>query len=238
MTAYLTCIWLDEREAAHARLFDTYDWHQSAWKCFPSLHDRESKRGRYIKGTKPDQQRRIDTENPPAFLTRLDRKDGGFRLLIVSPVAPTRPEWTAPGDWQSREIPPEYFGKRRYRFQLRANPTKKLRVDKPDGARKKNGRRIPLTTPEELIPWMQRKGDAGGFHVHGLDPDADEPCAISPAHRFYFYRENDGQRGLHAGVDFTGILEVTDPARFHETFRAGLGSAKAFGFGLLIIAPA
>jgi hypothetical protein len=28
-----------------------------------------------------------------------------------------------------------------------------------------------------------------------------------------------------------------DPARFHETFTRGLGSAKAFGFGLLMIAP-
>lgn len=238
MIAFLTCIWLDEREAAHARIFDTYDWHQAAWKCFPGLPNGESKRGLYAKATTPDQQRRMNAETPPAFLTRLDRKDGGFRLFVVSTVAPTRPEWSAPGDWQSREIPPEYFGKHRYRFQLRANPTKKLCVDKADGTRKKNGRRIPLTKPEELIPWIQRKGVAGGFQIPGLDPDADEPCAISPAHRFYFHREKDGHRGLHAGVDFTGTLEVTDPARFHETFRRGIGSAKAFGFGLLIIAPA
>jgi len=215
MTAFLTCVWLSERDAAHARLFDTYDWHQAAWKCFPGRDGA-----------------------PRNFLTRLDRRDGGFRLFIVSAIAPERPEWAAPGDWQSREIPPEYFGRRRYRFQLRANPTKKLSVDNADGTRKKNGRRVPLTTPGELAPWLERKAEAGGFRVHGLAPDAEEPCAISPAQRFYFHREKDGHRGLHAGVDFSGLLEVTDPARFHETFRGGIGSAKAFGFGLLIIAPA
>jgi len=33
------------------------------------------------------------------------------------------------------------------------------------------------------------------------------------------------------------MLTVTDPAKFHETFTRGVGPAKAFGFGLLVIAP-
>lgn len=214
MTAHLTAITLDERDAAHLRLVDNYDWHQAAWRCFPGRD-----------GVQRD------------FLTRLDRVSGGFRLMLVSPIAPQRPQWAESGEWQSREIPPEYFGKRRYRFQLRANPTKKLRTDNADGTRKKNGQRVPLITPEDLAAWLKRKGEAGGFHAHGLEPEAEEPCAISPAYRFHFHREKDGQRGHHAGVDFSGTLDVTDAARFHETFRLGVGSAKAFGFGLLVIAP-
>jgi len=30
---------------------------------------------------------------------------------------------------------------------------------------------------------------------------------------------------------------VTDPIKFRETFQLGLGSGKAFGFGLLMIVP-
>jgi CRISPR system Cascade subunit CasE len=45
-------------------------------------------------------------------------------------------------------------------------------------------------------------------------------------------------RGMHSAVEFQGALNVTDPAKFHETFTRGIGSAKAFGFGLLVIAPA
>ena len=44
-------------------------------------------------------------------------------------------------------------------------------------------------------------------------------------------------RGLHSTVDYQGVLTVTDPIRFHEAFTRGIGSAKAFGFGLLVIAP-
>jgi len=29
----------------------------------------------------------------------------------------------------------------------------------------------------------------------------------------------------------SGVLTVTDPAKFHEAFTRGIGSAKAFGFG-------
>jgi CRISPR system Cascade subunit CasE len=38
-------------------------------------------------------------------------------------------------------------------------------------------------------------------------------------------------------VEFRGTLRVTDPAKFRRVFTGGLGSAKAFGFGLLVIAP-
>lgn len=44
--------------------------------------------------------------------------------------------------------------------------------------------------------------------------------------------------GRFLAVRFDGLLEVTDPGKFLETLRAGIGSAKGFGFGLLSLAPA
>ena len=41
----------------------------------------------------------------------------------------------------------------------------------------------------------------------------------------------------HVGVRFDGVLEVTDVAAFTETLAGGIGSAKAFGFGYLTVAP-
>ena len=43
-------------------------------------------------------------------------------------------------------------------------------------------------------------------------------------------------RLTHVAVRFDGLLEVTDPVKFLETLRAGIGSAKGFGFGLLSLA--
>jgi CRISPR system Cascade subunit CasE len=40
------------------------------------------------------------------------------------------------------------------------------------------------------------------------------------------------------GVLFEGTLEITDPQQFlNRSIAAGIGSGKAFGFGLLSVAP-
>lgn len=204
---HLTQITLDFAAVARLRIRDVYDWHQRVWECVP---------GR-------DGQRRD-------FLTRLDQKGGGFQLLIVSPVEPTRPDWCPPDCWRGpKPIPESYFARSRYRFQLCANPTKKVAVQNPDGSFKKNGRRVPLSKREDLIAWITRKGEQGGFAVQ------EETLRTIPRGREYF--QKNGQHGLHSAVEFQGVLSVTDPAKFHETFTCGIGSAKAFGFGLLVIAP-
>jgi len=204
---HLTQVQIPCRQAAEElRLRDAYDWHQLVWKCFPGRDGQ-----------------------PRDFLTRLDSRREGFRLLVVSPSAPTRPDWCPPGSWQSKPIPETYFMRRRYAFQLCANPTKKVTKLDADGQPTKNGRRVPLSTREEFVGWISRKGEQGGF---ALDT---ESLHTFPRGREYF--EKKGMLGMHSAVEFQGVLTVTDPGKFHETFTRGIGSAKAFGFGLLIIAP-
>jgi CRISPR system Cascade subunit CasE len=203
---HLTQINLDFSTAARQRLHDCYDWHQAVWKVFPG-RDGEARN----------------------FLTRLDQRRDGFRLLIISPSEPTKPDWCPPESWRSKHIPETYFSRRQYAFQLCANPTKKVAKRGPDGEPTKNGRRVPLSTREEFVGWISRKGEQGGFSVN------HEMLQAFSRGREYF--EKQGVRGLHSAVEFQGVLNVTDPAKFHETFTRGIGSAKAFGFGLLIIAP-
>jgi len=203
---YLTQAHLNFATALRRRLRDGYDWHQAVWQVFPG---------------RDGQQR--------DFLTRLDTRDDGFRLLIVSPVQPTRPSWWpgGPEAWQTKPVPESFFSRGRYAFQLRANPTKKVAVKNPDGTMKKHGRREPLRTPDELLAWLQRKAAQGGFAV--------ERSEVHREGREAFIK--NGRAGTHSTVDFRGVLVVKDPAAFQQTFRTGIGSAKAFGFGLLVIAP-
>jgi len=204
---YLTQINLDFETVARLHIRDAYDWHQRVWQCFPGC----------------DGQQRD-------HLTRLDPKPAGFQLLIASPVETTRPDWCPRDCWRGpKRIPETYFSRDRYRFQLCANPTRKVAAENTDGSFKKNGRREPLRSREDLVAWIKRKGEQGGFAV-----DEDTLRTIRRG-REYFTR--NGQRGLHSAVEFQGILAVTDPTKFCETFRHGIGSAKAFGFGLLLIAP-
>ena len=205
---YLTQATLDFATAARFRLRDSYDWHQAVWKAFPGRD-----------GDRRD------------FLTRLDSHREGFRLLIVSSTEPARPDWcpSNPESWKTKPIPDSYFTRGCYAFQLCANPTKKVTKLALDGSPTKNGRRVPLRTREDLLAWIGRKGDEGGFSV-------DEDTLRSfPRGRDYF--EKNGQRGLHSAVEFQGVLTVDNPANFYGSFTRGIGPAKAFGFGLLVIAP-
>lgn len=207
---HLTQVTVDFATAARQQFRDSYAWHRAVWEAFPG-RDRELR----------------------DFLTRLDQRPDGFRLLIVSPEPPVRPDWCPPDaeSWKTKPIPAAYFTRRRYAFQLCANPTKKIRKELPDGSRTKNGRRVPLRTCEELVAWIQRKGDQGGFTVD------ESTLRTFSRGREYFEKKKTGQSGLHSAVEFAGVLTVTDPAEFHKSFTVGIGSAKAFGFGLLVIAP-
>lgn len=205
---HLTQVTLDFATAAKLRLRDSYAWHQAVWQAFP---DRDGQ--------------------PRDFLTRLDQHREGFRLLVVSPVQPARPDWCPPGpeSWKTILISDTYFSHGRYAFQLCANTTRKVTKLAADGTPTKNGMRVPLRKREEFLEWIERKGEQGGFVV--------DQATLRTFSRGREYFEKSGQHGLHTAVEFQGMLTVTDPARFHETFTRGIGSAKAFGFGLLVIAP-
>jgi len=205
---FITQVTVDFSTAAGLRLRDSYDWHQAVWKAFPN-HDGEQR----------------------SFLTRLDQQHGNFRLLIVSPVQPVRPEWCPDGaeSWKTKPIPETFLSGTRYLFQLCANPTKKVAKERPDGSLTKNGRRIPLNKREDLVEWINRKGIQGGFTV--------DEATLRTFMRGREYFSKLGQTGLHSAVEFQGTLAVTDSARFHAAFKQGVGPAKAFGFGLLVIAP-
>lgn len=200
---YLTQGFLDYETAARGKIRDIYDWHQLVWDAFPGRDGQ-----------------------PRDFLTRLDRveRDRQFCLLIVSPRLPVRPDlWpTVAETWQTREIKPAFFCRGTYRFQLRANPTKR------DNATRK---RLALRNPEEQAAWFHRKAGQSGFAID------DDALRLVPEGREYFRIEKRGQSGFHHAVEFEGVLTVTDKTTFQTAFSQGIGPAKSFGFGLLSLVP-
>jgi CRISPR system Cascade subunit CasE len=109
----------------------------------------------------------------------------------------------------------------RWAFRLKANATRKVDTKTgPDGM-KKNGRRVPLHGDESLLEWLKRHGEAAGFAVVAAR------VTKAPA---------KGRGVRLAGAVFDGILEVSNADAFRDALAAGVGPAKAFGFGLLSIA--
>lgn len=197
---FLTRIQVDRRTAAQRHLQDSYAWHQALWKAFPDTKDRN-------------------------FLYRVESKDGGFLLYLLSEAEPAAPDW---GIWETKKIGESFLNFSTYRFQLCANPTRRY-VNDGQGARFEKSKRFVVADPVALNQWIVRKAEQGGFAVE------EDSLQISPPLNQPFYK--NGKGGNHKRVEFQGILRVTNPEQFKETFNKGIGSAKAFGFGLLVLQP-
>lgn len=216
-----------DTDTANAQgILDCYSWHKRLWECYPGAP-----------GAKRD------------FLTRIDLLEGAFRLWVLSRRKPVRPHWCQPDGFAVKEIAASFLSHRYYAFDLRANPVKAVvQIDsngepvlQPNGKRKR-GKRVPLVKPEELRAWLVQKGNVrcrdevtgldvlGGFRIV-----EERPLEISPMVESHFRRKEHS--GYHGGVQFRGTLEVTDREKFIETYQSGIGSAKGFGFGLLLLAP-
>ena len=163
------------------------------------------------------------------FLTRLDDTGNGFRLLILSAADPAKPDWCPDHGWQSKGVGENFLTHPRYRFSLLANPTRKLAAPRDAEGKRRNAKRIPISKREDLLDWLERKATQHGFSV------TPEEIRTIPQPRQSFIKA--GQAGLHTATEFTGILTVTDPQLLRQAFANGIGSAKAFGFGMLCLSP-
>ena len=223
---WLTRIEVDAGVARREKVFDSYAWHRKLWECFPN---------------RPDAKR--------DFMTRIDPLEGAFRLWVLSCHQPVCPEWCQDKDFEPREIAHSFLSHRFYVFDLKANPTKAQIQCDADGrplmaanGKRKRGKRVPLVDPDDLRQWLVRKGEVrcrdantnsevpGGFRL--VD---DRPLEISPMVESHFRKKE--QSAFHGGVRFRGTLEVTDRDHFIKSYQEGVGSAKGFGFGLLLLAP-
>lgn len=115
---------------------------------------------------------------------------------------------------QIRPISPILTPGDRLPFRLQANPTVK-----------RDGKRHAIYEEDALIQWLGRKGEQSGFRFDRLDVRV-----VQLGKKFGKKR----QQTWHA-VQFDGLLEITDGSAFEDALASGIGSAKAFGFGLLSI---
>lgn len=116
----------------------------------------------------------------------------------------------------------------RLRFRLRANPTRKIRSERNP----KNGTRAPVTA-DDLTSWLVRKGEQHGFQV--LEASWRFDPTTGKLQRGF--KQGETQM-IHHAVVFEGSLVVAAAQELAAAVRKGIGPAKAYGFGLLSLAPA
>jgi CRISPR system Cascade subunit CasE len=158
-----------------------------------------------------------------AVLFRIESTNGNVVVFVQST---TEPDWSKLGKIFLEPPLHKRIDKavggikdgRTFLFRLRSNPTKQI----PSG--KKNPKRVGLFKEDEQIAWLNRKAADGGFEVLSLKM-AKEGC----------FRTRDGK--TFESALFDGVLRVEDSERFLKIMEAGIGTGKAYGFGLLSLAP-
>lgn len=216
-----------ERDAAHEWTRGAYAEHQWLWRFLPA-----------------------PAGTPRGFLFRRRDVDGLPRFYVVSdrePLAPT-PHWTV----QSKPYEPVLSTGQELAFELRANPVltqrdsngravrhdvvmqEKTRLLKARGL----ARWADWTTPDRpaMADLVQRCGTAwlqARCERLGIRLDMESL-------RVEGYEQHRGKRGelCLSTLDFTGHLRVQDAQALRVALMAGVGHAKAFGCGLLLVRPA
>lgn len=194
-------------------LNDPYKLHQWIWEALPDDPDAERD-----------------------FLFRADVKNQRLRILLLSERVP------APGDrceWRTTEVSETFLGHGAYRFQLRANPTFRRASDH---------RRLALFDETKIREWFVRKlADAGCEIPVGDDYECEiageirhEPVLdlkTTAPRKLQFQKGGGARTGTLYSVDASGTIVVRDEAAFRKAFDAGIGPARGFGFGLLMLQP-
>lgn len=163
--------------------------------------------------------------NDPRALYRLERDGGGrFRLLVQSSVL--RPDWEKALDkfpfvvsYEFNRYEPRFAAGQIFAFRLRGCPSAT-----------RNARRYPLLDEAAQYAWLNRKLAAAGVGVLVTEIVMRERQRMTKQFA-------DGRliTMTHHGVLFEGRFRVIEPGRLVSALRAGIGSAKGLGFGLLSI---
>lgn len=160
------------------------------------------------------------------FLFRVEERGAGrpARLLVQSRCAPVRSEGLLL--LGSREIQPAPSAGQRLAFVLTANPVKTITDAERDAKPGKRSEkcRVPLLREEDQRNWLARK----------LAPATTlENVDVLP-HAPVYFRKGKGA-GKLVTCTFEGVLRVDEPERLAHLLENGVGPAKGFGCGLLLV---
>ncbi len=77
--------------------------------------------------------------------------------------------------------------------------------------------------------WLLKRAEQNGF---SLQPDA---FITSGYHKQKFYKKRNSSPISLSTIDYEGQLTITDTNLFQDLLSKGIGKAKAFGCGLMLV---
>jgi CRISPR system Cascade subunit CasE len=220
---YLSKILLDPTSRATQKaLSDVGVMHRSIMACFPDIDAQNARE-----------------ELGVLFRLEVDRRGESVQVLVQSKVKPSwsfLPKGILVADNDSTGNPwckqvDKYFKDigdgDSLRFRLQANPTKKIRA----GEGTPQGKRVELILEEQQLEWLRRRGSQSGFEVRSATLKPLGKITAGPSNG-----SGAAKKTLFV-IRFDGVLRVTDHVALKEALEKGIGPGKAYGLGLLSVAP-
>ncbi|MCW9013273.1 MAG: type I-E CRISPR-associated protein Cas6/Cse3/CasE [Gammaproteobacteria bacterium] len=187
---------------------NSYEYHNGLWKLFSDT---------------PDRQR--------DFLYRVEQKQRGRVALLVQSCRPLQTvDSESINVLASKAWQPVFHQGQCLRFFIHANPVKTIK-DAQQRVNKKGqikSCRVPLIDFEEQQQWLIKRLTYAA-RIEELD--------INPLEPLYFRKQKTGA-GKIQPVRYQGVLTVIDPEQMKILLETGMGPGKAFGCGMLSLAPA
>ncbi|TAN82758.1 MAG: type I-E CRISPR-associated protein Cas6/Cse3/CasE [Gallionella sp.] len=177
------------------------------------------------------------------FLFRREQQGHWPFFYVLSQREPVAP----PHLWEveSRPYQPRLADGERLAFMLRANPVRvrKISDDRAVKTRRRDdvvadlkkrryadrAQRPPMAVivREGGEQWLAERAENGGFELESLN--------VEGYHQQRLYKRGAEQPIYLSTVEFSGILRVADAGKFIKRLHQGIGPAKAFGCGLLLV---
>jgi CRISPR system Cascade subunit CasE len=182
-------------------------------------------------------------------LWRVDHEKTRNTLYVVSSVKPDMRAFHENFGWESNPpLTADYTPRlnalsvdNQWAFRMTANPVHTIeypdeppRVKFVDGVSREyvKKRRIPHETRFHQLAWLrENKAPHNGFEVLG------EPATTRLVINKFSKTNGSTHAVTIASMTFDGFLKVTDPDAFRKALTNGIGHARAYGCGLMTIAP-
>ncbi|XKE45299.1 type I-E CRISPR-associated protein Cas6/Cse3/CasE [Halomonas organivorans] len=226
---YLSRVRVDLNGLSRGALFDIMDGrayaaHQLLWQLFP---EHQGARPFLFRQEMEEAEEGGAPRGLPLFYVLSDREPVPIAGLL---------------EVQCKPFSPALEDGERLAFRLRANPTVAKSVAGQRGRRadvlmaakypfEAGGERKSQACVEAMDAaareWLEARAESWGFRLPML-PEVG-------AYRQHALSKDKGRPIRFSSVDYEGLLEVTDPGRLIEAMAQGVGRAKAFGCGLLLI---
>lgn len=182
------------------------------------------------------------------ILWRLDAHERSQWLYVVSSAPPDLTSLVEQAGWPQtdggdvRSYTPlldRLAEGQRWHFRLTANPTQATRkggrVSQGAPRMLERSKRFGHVTVKHQEEWLLTRCEGWGFTVP-YDEEQDALDLVVSERKVESFRRGDSRVTI-AKASYEGQLVVADPAALRRTLVTGAGPAKAYGCGLLTLAP-